>query len=158
MKCKDEISKLLEKVYDPEIPVLNILELGIVRDIKYEEDLLIVDITPTYSGCPAIEVMKDDICSQLIQSGISKFEINVIYSPAWTTDWLTGEALTKLREYGIAPPSQRPEDNPLIKEKIRCPYCKSDNTDLKSFFGSTACKSLYYCSSCNQPFEHFKKF
>jgi len=160
MKTEEEIISLLAQINDPEIPVLNIIELGIIRNVFYEEDLLIVSITPTYSGCPAIETMKQDICSTLLQNGIHKFEVNVIYSPAWTTDWLSEHALKKLKAYGIAPPSKLNQDEFIVAEdeKVICPFCNSGLTDMKSFFGSTACKSLYYCNNCNQPFEHFKKF
>lgn len=159
MKTKNEIFELLTHVPDPEIPVLNIMELGIIRDVRYENDLLTIDITPTYSGCPAIEVMKEDICSILLLNGIPKFELNLVYSPAWTTDWISEEALLKLKRYGIAPPSGINKDIALeVDENIKCPFCESETTELRSWFGSTACKSLYFCNSCNQPFEHFKKF
>lgn len=160
MKTNDEIINLLSQINDPEIPVINIVELGIIRDVRYENDLLVIDMTPTYSACPAVETIKQEICSLLIQHKIPKFEINIVHSPAWTTDWITEEALVKLANYGIAPPTRISHSISVMDEveNIICPYCKSEAAEMKSYFGSTACKSLYYCRSCNQPFEHFKRF
>lgn len=160
MKTKNEILFLLSQINDPEIPVINIVELGIIREVRYEKDLLIIDMTPTYSACPAVDTIKQEICSLLLQHKIRKFEINIVHSPAWTTDWITEEALVKLENYGIAPPLRISHSTSVVDEadNIICPYCKSETTEMKSYFGSTACKSLYYCSSCNQPFEHFKRF
>lgn len=158
MKTKDEITKLLAGISDPEIPVLSIIDLGIIRDVKFEGDLLVVDLTPTYSACPAIETIKQDITSAFIESGIKNFELHIVHSPAWTTEWMSDDAIRKLKEYGIAPPSKFNNEIISEDEAVTCPFCNSENTILKSFFGSTACKSMYYCNNCSQPFEHFKRF
>ena len=154
---KEEIFKLLSEIPDPEIPVINILELGVLRDVKLNGDEVIVDITPTYSGCPAMKMIEDDIGLKLKQNGIEKVKVNTIYSPAWTTDWLTDEAKEKLRKYGIAPPEKTLLDkNSLFGKKKKCPHCGSEKTEMVSQFGSTACKALYKCSDCKEPFDYFK--
>jgi ring-1,2-phenylacetyl-CoA epoxidase subunit PaaD len=157
---KEQIIKYLEDITDPEIPVVNIVELGIVRDVHYESDGLQVDITPTYSGCPAMKVIENSIYSTLQGKGFENISVKTVFSPPWTTDWLTDEAKQKLKDYGIAPPEK--SGNPTWKpfsnanKKVVCPFCDSPQTKLTSEFGSTACKSLYYCNNCQQPFEHFK--
>lgn len=156
----EHIRKLLEEVTDPEIPVLNIVEMGIVRSIYYEEQNLIIKITPTYSGCPAMKVIGQEIIQKLLENGIQNVQVKKDYSKAWTTDWLTDEARIKLKDYGIAPPGNvSEEDFSIESQKIKiipCPYCDSLNTELQTEFGSTACKALYFCNDCQQPFEHFK--
>lgn len=159
---KEEIWDLLSQVKDPEIPVLSIVELGIAREVTIRENTVTVRITPTYSGCPAMKAIEDEISKKLKLNGISHFEINKDFSETWTTDWMTEKAKQKLKDYGIAPPGKTDAgDNFLQNLKnsgrvIPCPYCESDNTKLQSEFGSTACKSLYYCHDCEEPFEHFK--
>ena len=157
---KEQIIEFLEGITDPEIPVLNIVELGIVRDVHYESDSLQVDITPTYSGCPAMKVIEDSIYATLQEKGFENISVKTVFSPPWTTDWLTDQAKQKLRDYGIAPPekSGNPTWMPFsnANKKVPCPFCDSAQTELTSEFGSTACKSLYYCNNCQQPFEHFK--
>lgn len=156
----DEIRKLLEEVTDPEIPVLNIVEMGIVRDIHYDERNLIVKITPTYSGCPAMNVIEQEVIQKLLDNNIQNVQVKKDYSKAWTTNWLTNKARKKLKEYGIAPPDDVSDESFMIdvqKTKIvPCPYCNSLNTKLQAEFGSTACKAQYFCNDCQQPFEHFK--
>jgi ring-1,2-phenylacetyl-CoA epoxidase subunit PaaD len=144
---------LLQQVPDPEIPVLSILDLGIVRDVKINDDEVEIIITPTYSGCPAMDMISMDIRLKLIEHGYKKIKITSILSPAWTTDWMTENGKRKLIEYGIAPPkiSSDISDTPPI-----CPQCKSTNTKLLSQFGSTACKALYQCNDCKEPFDYFK--
>ena len=144
------IVDLLEKVKDPEIPVISIRDLGILREVKVEGDQLEIIITPTYSGCPAMLEIEKEINNTLKKAGIEKFKISTILSPAWTTDWMTEEGKKRLEEYGIAPP------NPTAPENIKCPQCKSTNTILLSEFGSTACKSLFKCNDCLEPFDYFK--
>lgn len=157
---KEKVMQYLEEVTDPEIPMLNIVELGIVRDARCESDNVQVEITPTYSGCPAMQVIKDAIFSTLKEKGFENVSVKTTFAPAWTTDWLTEEAKQKLKEYGIAPPEKSGTLNwmPFSNDnkKVACPFCDSTQTKLTSQFGSTACKSLYYCDSCQQPFEHFK--
>lgn len=154
-----ELMEVLKTIPDPEIPVINIVEMGIVRDIEISGDDVLVKITPTYSGCPAMKSIEDDIVSELNSKGFEKVIVKKIYSPAWTTDWLSEETKQKLKEYGIAPPEGKAEDEfyrDLVTKPIQCPYCSSNETKLTSQFGSTACKSLHYCNECQQPFEHFK--
>jgi len=157
---KEQIIQYLEEITDPEVPVLNIVELGIVRNVRYESDNLLVEITPTYSGCPAMRVIENAILSTLTEKGIEHVVIKTIFSPPWTTDWLTDEAKQKLKAYGIAPPEKVEKLNWMpfsnANKKVSCPFCDSSQTKLTSEFGSTACKSLYYCNNCQQPFEHFK--
>ena len=149
----DMIWKLLEHVPDPEIPVLSILDLGIVRDVTVNAGLVEIIITPTYSGCPAMDAISMDIKFKLIEHGIKNFKITSVLSPAWTTDWMTEEGKVKLNKYGIAPPKMSGDlsDTPPV-----CPQCNSTNTKLLSQFGSTACKALYQCNDCKEPFDYFK--
>lgn len=152
------VTDLLTTVVDPEIPVINIVELGIVRKIDVKDEHVTVTITPTYSGCPAMSMITEDICSVLQENGIGQVSVKTVYSPAWTTDWITGSAKQKLKEYGIAPPHLTIQ-SPLLQidvPNVRCPRCTSDNTELKSDFGSTACKAFYQCHACHQSFEYFK--
>ena len=149
----DELWKLLEQVPDPEIPVLSILDLGIVRDIKLHDQQIEIIITPTYSGCPAMDAISMDIRLKLIEYGLKNIKITSVLSPAWTTDWMTEEGKIKLNKYGIAPPkmSSDKSDTPPI-----CPQCKSADTKLLSQYGSTPCKALYQCNECKEPFDYFK--
>lgn len=158
-----EIWSWLEEVIDPEIPVLNVVEMGIVRDVKVgEEDEVIITITPTYSGCPAMNAIEMEIQNKLRGKGLEEFKVLTDFKESWTTNWLTDHAKQKLKEYGIAPPNDTDNNDDFLtnlkgsQKIIPCPYCDSMETELKSEFGSTACKSLYYCNNCDQPFEHFK--
>jgi ring-1,2-phenylacetyl-CoA epoxidase subunit PaaD len=156
----DQIWKLLQSIPDPEVPAISIVELGVVRNVEFEEGGVLITMTPTYSGCPALKAMEDDIRSTLAKEGIHSVKVKMVYKPAWTTDWLSEETKAKLEAYGIAPPVGRSSDQLLpfstLKSEVHCPFCKSASTKLTSQFGSTACKALYYCDSCHQPFEHFK--
>lgn len=158
----DHIWSFLEEVIDPEIPVLNIVEMGIVRDVEFINEECIVKITPTYSGCPAMNAIENEIWKTLQEKGVLSFQILTDFKESWTTDWMTDHAKKKLKDYGIAPPvGSADNDNFLLNLKgsqkiIPCPYCDSLETVLQSEFGSTACKSQYYCNGCEQPFEHFK--
>ena len=140
------IWELLNTVPDPEIPIISIVELGVVRDITFSDKSYKISITPTYSGCPAVKTFTDDIKMCLKKNGIRNFQLKLVYSPAWTTDWMTDATKEKLKKYGIAPPS----------ETVICPQCESKETELISEFGATACKALYKCSDCLEPFEFFK--
>ena len=160
MIASADLLDILRTVKDPEVPVLDVVELGIVRDVREEAGKVFVDITPTYSGCPALNTIEDEIVAALNASGYADVEVRKIYSPAWTTDWMGAEAKEKLRAYGIAPPHTR-EAEPLImleraRRAIACPFCGSTNTEEKSEFGSTACKAINFCNSCHQPFDSFK--
>lgn len=154
-----QIYEWLQQVTDPEVPVLTILDLGIVRDVSVSDDEVTVVITPTYSGCPAMDVIGMNIRMALLSRGFKKVNIELQLSPAWTTDWMTEEGKRKLKEYGIAPPVRKTTDNPLAlfeDDNIPCPRCNSEHTELVSRFGPTSCKSLYKCLDCKEPFEHFK--
>ncbi len=159
---KEQVMKWLEDVKDPEVPALSILDLGIVRNVLVtgdnENSSVTVFITPTYSGCPAMDVIAMSIRMLLAGHGVKKLAIEQQLSPAWTTDWMTDEGKRKLKEYGIAPPNRK-AFQPLglfEEEKVSCPRCSSDETELVSQFGPTSCKALYKCLSCKEPFEHFK--
>jgi len=145
-----DLWSLLENIPDPEIPVISIRELGILRDIRQQHENLVVVVTPTYSGCPAMREIKQDILKLLIRSGYQNVIVETQLAPAWTTDWITDEGAKKLSDYGIAPPQTK------NKGEINCPQCNSSDTSLISEFGSTACKALYKCNSCLEPFDYFK--
>lgn len=151
---------VLGEVMDPEVPVLSVVELGIVRAVDVNDDRVTVTLTPTYSGCPAMRAIEQDIEQALLAHGASQVEVRISYSPAWTTDWIPAEAREKLRAYGIAPPGPADHDTPVTigrrRAPVRCPYCGSVSTELRSEFGSTACKAIHVCRSCRQPFEEFK--
>ena len=150
---KQTILSILQEVPDPEIPVLSVLDLGIIRDINIHEDEVEVVITPTYSGCPAMDAISIAIKLKLIEHGYKKIKITSVLSPAWTTDWMTEDGKSKLKAYGIAPPHRSASSSDQL---IECPQCHSHNTKLLSQFGSTACKALYQCNDCKEPFDYFK--
>ena len=160
MYSKENILSLLSEIPDPEIPVISIIELGVIRDIIIiDETSIQLKITPTYSGCPAMKQIEDDVRKKLTENGFNSILINTVFSPPWTTDWLTPHAKEKLRQYGIAPPEHSTQDKSWLTGKpktICCPRCKSQNTKLISQFGSTACKALYQCKDCLEPFDYFK--
>jgi len=156
---KEKIFTLLSEIPDPEIPVINISELGILRDIIVKDDTVEVLITPTYSGCPAMKQIEDDILTILKKEGVENGKVTMVYNPAWTTDWITPEANEKLRKYGIAPPEKTTMDKGALLGKpkvLECPRCKSKNTKMISQFGSTACKALFQCEDCKEAFDYFK--
>jgi ring-1,2-phenylacetyl-CoA epoxidase subunit PaaD len=153
---------VLSSVLDPEVPVVSVRDLGIVRDVQTDGEGLEVVVTPTYSGCPATELIDRSICEALEAEHLGPVRIKMQRSPAWTTDWISEEGRRKLREYGIAPPTGTAavKEAPLVFMKratqVSCPRCGSTHTERLSAFGSTACKSLYRCLSCREPFEYFK--
>ena len=157
---KEEIWDCLAEIPDPEIPVINILELGVVRAVDIDTNNIVITITPTYIGCPAMKVIEEDIISLLQKKGLRNVNIKTVLSPCWTTDWITEEAKKKLKEYGIAPPEETSVDKGHLFakgiKKANCPHCNSANTQMKSQFGSTACKALYSCLDCVEPFDYFK--
>ncbi len=160
---RERLYEILGGVPDPEVPVISVVELGIVRDAEQRADGTVeVTITPTYSGCPAMFEIERDIRTALTDAGARTVEVKTVLSPAWTTDWIPDEAREKLRKYGIAPPG-RAEAGGLVslvraKPPVTCPWCGSTNTALKSEFGSTACKAIHVCHACRQPFDEFKAF
>lgn len=152
---------MLKQVKDPEVPVLDIAELGVLRDVSFSDGNFLITITPTYSGCPAMNVIEQEIKNILTINNIKNFTVKTILSPAWSTDWMSEIAKQKLKDYGIAPPLQTSEQHlrTILERKsvaVNCPFCNSINTKLTSAFGSTACKALHYCNNCHQPFEEFK--
>jgi ring-1,2-phenylacetyl-CoA epoxidase subunit PaaD len=150
---KKTLYAYLEEIKDPEVPVLSIIDLGIVRDIQLIDDELQVTITSTYTGCPAMDMIATAIRVELTTLGFKKIKIITSLSPVWTTDWMSEEGKRKLKEYGIAPPDKRFS---IPKDGVECPQCSSTNTRLVSEFGSTACKALYQCNDCKEPFDYFK--
>jgi ring-1,2-phenylacetyl-CoA epoxidase subunit PaaD len=158
MPVPEDIWKVLEKVTDPEIPVLTIQDLGIIRDVKINEDGIKVVITPTYSGCPAMSMIALHIQEEMLGAGYSNVTIETVLSPPWTTDWMSEDGKNKLREYGIAPPSGKARIHALLEDDrpMNCPQCGSEQVELVSHFGSTPCKALYRCMDCKEPFDYFK--
>ncbi|HEY1042272.1 MAG TPA: 1,2-phenylacetyl-CoA epoxidase subunit PaaD [Telluria sp.] len=152
----------LQSVADPEIPVISVVDLGIVRDVRFDGDECVVTITPTYSGCPAMEVIAQEVKQELGRAGLDHVRLETRLSPAWTTDWMSEKGKAALKGYGIAPPAQKVVDiSALIRRSadepaIACPNCGSSNTQLTSQFGSTSCKALYKCLDCREPFDYFK--
>ncbi len=157
---REELFALLDTVKDPEVPVISVVELGIVRDAVATDEGVVITITPTYSGCPAMHEIEGDIRAALEEHGLGPVEVRTTFTPAWTTDWIGPEARAKLEAYGIAPPGPADTSDliPLRRRAatVRCPFCKSLHTERKSEFGSTACKSIWFCLDCRQPFEEFK--
>lgn len=151
---------LLESVTDPEVPVLTVNDLGIIRDVRMADDgALEVVITPTYSGCPAMGVIEVNIRAVLQEGGFENVRVTTVLSPAWTTDWLSADGRRKLQAYGIAPPAEASLDKKALMGERRalvCPHCGSTDTEMISQFGSTACKSLFRCQACLEPFDYFK--
>jgi ring-1,2-phenylacetyl-CoA epoxidase subunit PaaD len=163
----DAIWKALAAITDPEIPVVSVVELGIVRSVEWQGDELIVAVTPTYSGCPATEMIAADIERALAASGVAKYRIETRLAPAWTTDWIAPAARERLARFGITPPGPRPPDEPRAIDAsalsrrqpaptVACPRCGSERTTELSRFGSTPCKAQYRCEACLEPFDYFK--
>jgi ring-1,2-phenylacetyl-CoA epoxidase subunit PaaD len=157
---RDDVFALLEQVPDPEIPVISVVELGVVREVAVDGDHVHVTMTPTYSGCPAMREMEEDVRAVLLAHGAREVTVEMALSPAWTTDWIGPDAREKLRAYGIAPPGKAEVQGLVMLTRARtpvvCPFCGSADTRLQSEFGSTACKAIHVCNSCRQPFDEFK--
>ena len=158
MVTKETILSWLEEVCDPEIPVLSLADLGVLRDVEYLNNEWLITITPTYSGCPAMKTMEADVLSKLKEKGVDDLRVELVLSPAWTTDWLSEEGRKKLRSFGIAPPEDEVDKSVLFAAPtvVPCPKCGSRETKMVSQFGSTACKAHYKCLSCLEPFDYFK--
>lgn len=150
MSVATDVRHVVSRVVDPEIPVLTIADLGILRSVEQEDGTVIVTITPTYSGCPAMRQIEDDIVAALQHEGVDDFEVRVSHSPPWSSEWISAEGHRKLADFGIAPPT------PV--EEILCPRCEGDKPKMIARFGSTACKAFMVCSSCGEPFDYFKQF
>ncbi len=156
MSTATELREVLAQVHDPEIPVITIEDLGILRDVEVQGRRVVVTITPTYSGCPAMHEIEQDVRSALPDWEV---EVRTVLSPAWTTDWMTDQGREKLRAYGIAPPERRPAGPvPVSLAPFRpaCPQCGSGDTEELSRFGSTSCKGMWRCRACREPFDHFR--
>ncbi|WP_461538436.1 1,2-phenylacetyl-CoA epoxidase subunit PaaD [Spongorhabdus nitratireducens] len=155
-----ELWRVLDRVMDPEIPALSLWDMGVLQDVESCEDRVLVTITPTYSGCPAMDQMRDDIEDALYRHGVARVQVKTRLAPAWTTDWMTDKGRDQLRAFGIAAPDDAPEhavDDETPESQVKCPYCRSDNTTRVSEFGSTACKALFQCQDCLEAFDYFKK-
>jgi ring-1,2-phenylacetyl-CoA epoxidase subunit PaaD len=151
----EQVREVLAEVHDPEIPVLTIEDLGVLRDVSVDGEHVVVTVTPTYSGCPAMDEIRADIAGALAARGWDDVEVRTVLAPAWTTEWMSEDGRRKLREHGIAPPGElllqiRP------REVVPCPQCGSADTEELTRFGSTSCKALWRCRSCREPFDHFK--
>ncbi|MBO1503444.1 phenylacetate-CoA oxygenase subunit PaaJ [Serratia proteamaculans] len=151
-----QIWHCLQQISDPELPVLSITDLGMVRDVEAEGHGWHITFTPTYSGCPATEFLLEAIEQRLAEAGFSPVRVTIQLSPAWTTDWMNAAARERLREYGVAPPQGHTCDKPLAHGPVPCPRCGSTHSEKISEFGSTACKALYRCCDCREPFDYFK--
>jgi ring-1,2-phenylacetyl-CoA epoxidase subunit PaaD len=157
MLAEEQIWAALGEVKDPEIPVVSLVEMGIVRGVALEGQTVVVTITPTFSGCPALHAMQGDIVTRLKEAGAADVRVEVTLAPAWTTDWISEEAREKLRSFGLAPPPVHGGDFEItLMEAVACPYCESENTSLRNPWGPTPCRTIYYCNSCRQAFEQFK--
>lgn len=158
--CVDQCWKILEQVADPEIPVLSVIDLGMIRAIELsQDDEIIVKLTPTYSGCPATDLLKTQIVEALTGAGMTPVRVVIDLSEAWTTDWMSAAGKEKLQAYGIAPPqgqAQHCGTHVALSDGVSCPHCQSNNTRILSEFSSTACKALYRCHNCLEPFDYFK--
>ena len=160
VRTADDARRVLAQVTDPEIPVLTIDDLGVLRDVHVEGGRVVVTITPTYSGCPAMDEIRADVEAALRGDGWAEVEVRTVLSPAWTTDWMSDDGRRKLREFGIAPPGPR-QDGPVLvplgrRPEVACPQCGSTDTEELARFASTSCKSMWRCRTCREPFDHFK--
>jgi ring-1,2-phenylacetyl-CoA epoxidase subunit PaaD len=159
MISEQDIWRILEEVKDPEVPVLSVVDLGVVRTVSVRDDAVDITITPTYSGCPAMDVISMDIRLKLLEKGLKNIRVQQSLSPAWTTDWMSEAGRQKLKAFGIAPPNPKQQyctTEMFAEEAVQCPHCGSYHTRLVSQFGSTACKAMYQCSDCKEAFDYFK--
>lgn len=158
MLDSDSVWQALQDVKDPEIPVVSVVEMGIVREVVVTADnTVLVKMTPTFSGCPALHMMKEEIEKRVRQMGAAAVHVETVLYPPWSTDWITPDARAKLKHFGLAPPPQHGGRVEIILyDAATCPYCDSSNTTLKNTFGPTLCRTIYYCNDCQQPFEQFK--
>ena len=154
---REAVLEALQDVKDPEIPVISVVELGVIRDVHVEGRRVVVSMTPTFAGCPALHVMEAEVADRIRRLGAEAVEVRLALAPPWTTDWISDAARAKLRAFGLAPP---PRHSGLIQiilsEAAACPYCGATDTSVKNTFGPTLCRAIYYCNACRQPFEQFK--
>ena len=157
MRSTDELWRALDEIADPEIPVVSLVEMGIVRDVKIENESVVVTMTPTFAGCPALQVMRETIEEKMRELGAANVDIKIALTPRWSSDWITNDARAKLKAFGLAPPPKHGGNVQLFfPDDIACPYCDSTNTRVTNNFGSTLCRAIYFCRNCQQPFEQFK--
>ncbi|HZQ08335.1 MAG TPA: 1,2-phenylacetyl-CoA epoxidase subunit PaaD [Anaerolineae bacterium] len=153
----NEIWRALDSVMDPEIPVVSVVEMGIVRDVQMQDDRVIVSMTPTFAGCPALDMMRNAIEEKLREIGVERVEIKTVLNPPWSSDWIAASARAKLKLIGLAPPPLHGGNVQLFfLDEVTCPYCGSTKTRVKNNFGPTLCRAIYFCRNCHQPFEQFK--
>lgn len=158
----DDIWRALQEVKDPEIPVISVVEMGIIRDITVAADAasgprVRIMITPTFAGCPALHVMRTQIAERVRALGVASVSVETVLHPPWSSDWITEAGRRKLKAFGLAPPPRHGGNLPVtFYEPVTCPYCDSSNTTIKNTFGPTLCRAIYYCNDCQQPFEQFK--
>ncbi|MEM7347863.1 MAG: 1,2-phenylacetyl-CoA epoxidase subunit PaaD [Chloroflexota bacterium] len=154
----DTVWQALDDVKDPEIPVVSLVEMGIIRQVEIADNAAKVTMTPTFSGCPALHVMEEEITAKLQEMGFDSVEVKRSLNPPWSSDWITDEARQKLKQFGLAPPRRHGGNLEimLFETVSTCPYCDSPNTSVKNEFGPTRCRSIHYCNNCQQPFEQFK--
>lgn len=153
----EDIWQLLEEIKDPEIPVVSLVEMGMIRQVGLDDSKVIIILSPTFAGCPALDVMQAEINRRLRQSGALAVEVRLSLKPPWTTDWITPQGREKLKSFGLAPPplhAGRLEQ--ALQQPVACPYCDSTRTEVKNDFGPTLCRAIWYCYNCQQPFEQFK--
>lgn len=154
---ESEVWEALAGISDPEIPVISIVELGIVREVAVDSGEVTVVLTPTFSGCPALDVMRANVHQEIERLGARSITVETVVYPPWSTDWISPEGRIKLKEYGIAPPARHGGKLRIaFFEPVSCPRCDSENTSIKNSFGSTLCRAIYYCNDCQEPFEQFK--
>jgi ring-1,2-phenylacetyl-CoA epoxidase subunit PaaD len=153
----EHIWQALHEVKDPEIPVVSVVEMGIIRTVSVVQNRVLVTMTPTFSGCPALQTMQQEVQEKIRGLGVEVVTVRITLDPPWSTDWITDEAREKLKAFGLAPPPKHHDHlEILLSESASCPYCDSSNTTLKNSFGPTLCRAIYYCHTCQQPFEQFK--
>jgi ring-1,2-phenylacetyl-CoA epoxidase subunit PaaD len=153
----DKVWQALEQVKDPEIPVVSVVEMGLIRSAGWDGDTLVISMTPTFAGCPALQVMQEEIAARLLESGAGRVDVRLTYSPPWSSDWITPSARLKLKQFGLAPPPMLGEaELDVLFEQVSCPFCGSQDAELKNSFGPTLCRAIYFCNRCRQPFEAFK--
>lgn len=148
----------LANVSDPEIPVLSVLEMGMIPDVRFENETAVVEMSPTFAGCPALDLIRENIRHAVQAAGFEDVRVEVVFDPPWSSDRITPEGLRKLKDFGLAPPSRCGTTGATIQalQQVACPYCNSMNTTLESIFGPTLCRAIHYCNSCQQSFEQFK--
>lgn len=152
-----KVWEALEGVKDPEIPVVSVVELGLIRQVGHDGQRLIVTMTPSFVGCPALDVMQQEVERALEAIGYASPQVRMVYRPPWTSDWITSEGRRKLQQFGLAPAALHGGDlSAALQAPAICPYCESDQTELKNSFGPTLCRAIYFCNACRQPFEQFK--